>query len=388
MNDIVSRSPPGDNGATGRSVVTVPADIRPLQPSDGRYPMTPAGFAEAAPGLGDTLLELRRMLSKRKWLIMSITTLTIALGFVRTMMETPLYAASVRLQIERNVVKVVEGGSTTPMESNDAEFLRTQYELLLSRSMADRAVTSLQLGENADFLKSRSAGGLAALKRMLGLGAAGGGSSAPTATPANSRVAVGIVLAGRTVKPIAGSRMVDVVYQDPDPVRAQQVTMALADAFIASNVDKRFQANAYAKTFLEDQIAQLKLKLGASENAMLDFAEKEKIVVVNERASVAENNLAAANTSLSALVQERIKGEELWKQVESNGGINLPQFLSNGAIEALRTKRSGLVTEYQQKLETFKPGYPAMVQITNQISDIARLTHNYVKPGFTEQGTD
>ena len=124
MSDIVSRSPSGDNGATGRLVATVPADSRQLQPADGRYPMTPAGFAEAAPGLGDSLLELRRMLSKRKWLIMSITALTITLGFIRAVMETPLYAATVRLQIERNVVKVVEGGSTSPIETNDTEFLR------------------------------------------------------------------------------------------------------------------------------------------------------------------------------------------------------------------------------------------------------------------------
>ena len=74
--------------------------------------------------------------------------------------------------------------------------------------------------------------------------------------------------------------------------------MAYADAFIASTIDKRFQANAYAKTFLEDQIKQLKLRLEELEKVLLDFAQKEQIVAVTEKSSIAENNLAAAQTAL------------------------------------------------------------------------------------------
>ena len=50
-----------------------------------------------------------------------------------------------------------------------------------------------------------------------------------------------------------------------------------------SNLDKRFQANAYAKTFLEDQMKQLKLRLEESEKVLLDFAQKEQIVAVTEK---------------------------------------------------------------------------------------------------------
>ena len=41
-------------------------------------------------------------------------------------------------------------------------------------------------------------------------------------------------------------------------------------------------------------------------------------------------------------------------------------------IDGLRAKRNVLVTEYQEKLETFKPSYPAMVQIDNKIKEIDR----------------
>ena len=41
-------------------------------------------------------------------------------------------------------------------------------------------------------------------------------------------------------------------------------------------------------------------------------------------------------------------------------------------IESLRSKRKDLEIEYRQKLETFKPSYPAMVQIQSQLDEIDR----------------
>src|SRR6185295_10080585 len=111
---------------------------------------------------------------------------------------------------------------------------------------------------------------------------------------------------------------------DPDPSRAQRIVMAFAQAFIASNLDKRFEANTYAKTFLEDQLKQLKLILEESGKALMTFAEKEQIVAVTEKSSIAESNLASANGAHSALISERIRNEQLWLQVESADAINVP----------------------------------------------------------------
>ena len=41
-------------------------------------------------------------------------------------------------------------------------------------------------------------------------------------------------------------------------------------------------------------------------------------------------------------------------------------------IETLRSERNALQTEYQNKPETFKPSYPKMMQLSNQIVEIDR----------------
>ncbi len=68
-----------------------------------------------------------------------------------------------------------------------------------------------------------------------------------------------------------------------------------------------------------------------------------------------------------------MKNEELWKQLEADQcRSTCRSFLPIRVIEGLRAKRSALQTEYQEKLETFQPSYPAMVQLSNQIAEIDR----------------
>ena len=149
----------------------------------------------------------------------------LTLGAVRTLMMTPLYEATVRLQIDRNVAKVVESGNVTPVEGTDFEFLKTQYELLQSRTMAERVAVSLKLGDDADFLQPTGFSLIGYFNDLLssqGPHGAEAAQAAPTASappPASS-------CKRRSVRPISGSRLVDVSYPDPSPWRAQKIATA------------------------------------------------------------------------------------------------------------------------------------------------------------------
>jgi capsular exopolysaccharide synthesis family protein len=370
MND--SKGPFAHNRPT--SLVPAGGTNLPAHAPYGYGPVsTPLEEVRGAPGeITLLILEFWRILTRRKWLIVFIALVCVLLGALATMMTTPLYTATVRLQIDRNVAKIVDSGSVIPVEGSDAEFQRTQHELLRSRAMAVRVATNLNLGEDAEFLKPRGFSVWGAVRGLLAFGTPPPESKGPPDKAQLIRAAAGVVMGNRTVHALAGSRLVDISFADPNPARAQRVATAFADAFIASNVDKRFEATSGAKTFLEDQIKQAKLRLEDSERVLLDFAQKEQIVIVSEKSSIAESNLQSASATLNGLISERIKNEQLWKQVETGNAISLPQILTNSVIDGLRARRGGLVAEYKEKLETFKPGYPAMVAIDNKIKEIDR----------------
>jgi len=346
-----------------------------LVPADGggglRNPYGVGGYEDApsSDNLRRVLLESLRIILKRKWLILAIAVAVVAIGVLWTLMITPIYTATVRIQIDTKAIKVVEGGQVEQTESG-SEFLRTQIELLRSTAVAERVVTLARLTEDADFFKPRQFSLMSAVASIVR------GNTAESDTGHNPAALAGIAAAtvagNQAVRVVPGSRLVDISYSDPSPDRAQRVANAYADAFIASNLDKRFQANVYAKTFLEDQLGQLKLRLEEAEKAVISFAEKQEFVITSEKASIAESNLSAANSALGGLVAERIKSEQLWRQVEKVSEINLPQFLLNPVIQGLRSARNTLDGEYKEKLQTFKPGYPAMVQISNRMKELDR----------------
>ena len=347
----------------GRALISAGNFSASLARRDQYYPRG-LEAPEEGNDFANSLRQYLHILLKRKWLILSLTLVFFVLGGVRGAMKTPLYSSTARIQIDREPGKIIEGGSTSPSEEGGTEFLRTQYEILKSRAMAERVVSALRIHEDGDFFKARD---VSPLGLLTGSPKGQGLSSSELQDRAVMKVMLNVSIA-----PVLQSRLVDLTYLDPNPARAQQVANAYAEAYVASTVDKRFQANSYAKTFLEDQIKQLQIRLESSEKALLEFAEREKMVEVTEKSSIADSNLAAANTAMGQLISERIKNEQLWKQVEKATAISLPQLLSNHVIDLLRGQRKALETEYQEKLENFKPSYPAMIQIVNKLKEVDR----------------
>jgi uncharacterized protein involved in exopolysaccharide biosynthesis len=52
---------------------------------------------------------------------------------------------------------------------------------------------------------------------------------------------------------------------------------ALAQSFININLERRFEASAYAKTFLEEKLGQTKAKLEDSERDLVQFSREMEV---------------------------------------------------------------------------------------------------------------
>jgi capsular exopolysaccharide synthesis family protein len=360
MNDQASAPNGNPRGQLIPAAQTLPMTFDPYGP------LAPYGGSEVnAPELvGRKLFEIWRILIKRKWLILSIVAACVALNGVRTLMQTPVYTATVRMQIDP-VSNLVSRDDNNEEEDN---FMATQDLIIRSHLMAERVAAALKLGQDVNFFRPRSVSVLSAVKGMFSKAPSAGDEGAA----ARQSKASDIVQGNVATNPIQNTRMIDISYSDPDPARAQRIANAYADAFVATTIDKRFQANASAKVFLDDKVQQLKLRLEESEKKLLAFAQQQQIVASEglERASIAETNLASANTELQTLTSERTKNEQLWRQLEGANAISLPQLLSNSVIENLRSQRKALVLDYEDKSQTFKAGYPVMVQINAKIKEI------------------
>src|SRR3546814_10879508 len=92
------------------------------------------------------------------------------------------------------------------------------------------------------------------------------------------RDAAKIIQDGLAIEPVRNSRLVKLNFDSGNPDFSARVVNALAEGFIAQQLERRFDASSYAKTYLEDRLRQLKGKLEESERELVAFAQKENIV--------------------------------------------------------------------------------------------------------------
>jgi capsular exopolysaccharide synthesis family protein len=326
-------------------------------------------------GQGDEeidLLSYWRVLLKRKWTVFTTLGIVFFTALVATLLTTPIYRATATLQIDLEPTKVVEVGATTAVDSMaTTDYYQTQYELLKSRTLARKAGQQLV----SEGVSSPTSGHVSPLTRLVRLlRRSHPASDAPATHSVSSNAAeemAGIVGGGLGIEPVRESRLVRVNFDSPSAEFATQAANAVAESFIASNIERGFGASAYARKYLEDHLQQLRVKLEDSERQLVQVAQQEKIFSSKDGQSLSDQNLAQLNTALAVAQDARIRAEARWRQAETASGTALPpDMLLNSIIHTLQERRAELMGQYQDKLSIYKPAYPAMQQLQSQIAEI------------------
>ena len=294
---------------------------------------------------------------------------------VGTLLMTPIYRATTSLQIGRDTIKVVDVEGVSPVEGGaGADFYQTQYELLKSRALAQRVASQLALAEGETLEQLSPPSPWAALRGLFTGGGDEGDEQTEAELASRDSAATTFIMRGLTIEPVRNSRLVRVHFDSPDPAFSQRAANALAEAYIASNLERRFDSSAYAKTYLEDRLQELRLKLEDSERELVAFAQKEQIVGSGDsNGNLSEQDLGSLNAALSQARQDRIKAEARWRQAQaSRGTVLLGEIGEASIIKGLQETRGKLMADYQDKLRLYKPGFPLMQQLKGQIDEVER----------------
>ncbi|MBK1732445.1 GumC family protein [Thiococcus pfennigii] len=323
----------------------------------------------------DDTIDLREywsILVRRRWTVLGVLIAVVVVTILATFLTTPIYRGTLLLQIDREEGKVLEYQTVAPEDARNAnDFYQTQYELLQSRSLARRVIDQLGLkgGEEDDGgffsdLTRAVKGGIAGLVGR-GEGAQSADAGAAAANEENA------FLANLTIEPVRNSRLVRVHYESPNPVEAAAVANAVADNYINTNLERRFDASAYAKSFLEERLQQVRANLEDSEQRLIAYARDREIVDLDDRLSVLLQQLRELNTELTKAQAERIAAEAEYNEMVAGGVVaNSAKVLGSPVIASLKERKADLEGQYQDGLKVFKPGYPSMQQLQRQIADV------------------
>lgn len=291
-------------------------------------------------------------LLRRRWLILAVLVAGVSVAAVITLMRVPQYRASATLEVQRQETRIIEGADVEPATIADAEHMATQYELLRSRALAERAAEVLDLPADARFANPKA-------------------SRSERLAQATDKV-----MKSLEVLPVSRSRVIQVRVRGPYPAETARIVNAVAENFIEMNLERRYNATSYARSFLEERLATTKTALEEAERKLNDYSRQQQILDLSSAggselgSSLDASSLIAVNAALTEAQQARIAAEQ--KYIEARDNPSTRDFLDNEGIKTLRTKRSELVSEYEEKLSKFQPDWPEMKQLRSKIDALDR----------------
>lgn len=352
---------------------TNPGNRSALIERPNQLPSTAVYQPHLSGGPEDDSISLREywdVIVRRRWTVLTCFAIVVVAMMTATFLTTKIYRASLTLQIEQLEAKVTglqgESANGSPYESQD--FLQTQYELLKSETLAQRVIEQLNLV--AAPRKNEKSGSW--LDNLFKKESDTPEEAKPEETETETETGLMSGLPGElTIAPVRNSRLVRVHFDSPQPETSARIANAIAVAFINLSLERRMEATSYARSFLQERLAQIKVKLEDSEKELNTYARREGIIKPDEKQQNPDAQALGEFTTALAKVQgERIRAEALYQQAKAGDTAALHAFVDSQLIKEYKTRQAKLEGDYQEGLKTYKPGYPKMQQIESQINEV------------------
>ena len=337
----------------------------PGQSEPGAY------VTEPVQPIAPSILRILAILRKRTRLLLSCIAAALVLGLIATLLMTPKYTSATVVEIQREARNFanVDGADSRTQATVDPEFYETQIGLLRSTLLAQSVAADMRLQDNWQFFDmfgSRKAKMWFQDGKLL-----------PRASTREMRLreAGDILLEEVSVAIPRLSRLATISVTTSDASFSKRIADAWAAHFIQQTLDRRYSATSYARKFLEERLAQLRMKINETERSLVNYAAAKDIVTlpsegpstsgsgaVPERSLVADD-LAALNRERARAVADRIEAQS---RLKARGG-DVQEALANQGMSQMRARLAELTAQYAEMMQKFDPAYPPALALRAQV---------------------
>jgi capsular exopolysaccharide synthesis family protein len=344
-------------------------------PPEGYYQLPPPGYSYPPPEEEKEvhLREYWKVILKRRWMIVAIFSILFIVIAVGTFVKKPIYRGTVTIQINKENPQIVDFKEVFSVNTMDMDYYQTQYKILESRTLGRKVIHAIKLSEHPEFLPKPETP-FQKWKSNL-LSAFTGFFTSPEKDPSeNGRetILISQFLSMLRVEPIRNSRLVKVHFDSHHPELSTSVPNTLAETYIRQNLETRFVATQQAKEWLTGQLDDLKAKVEMADEAVQAFGSKHDIISLEDKENVTMQRLTELNEALTKAESERMAKEALYRQTKDLNFDSLPSILENKLIQDLKQTYIQLEAQYMKLSETFKPEYPEMARLKQQMLSIQK----------------
>ncbi len=292
---------------------------------------------------------------KRHWLLaLTVFGLTTAAAAFLGSTQEARYKAESKLLFESSepvtaIVGLGAGeGNLTPLTSQSNP-LDTQVEIFLSKPIAEKVITQLQIKDS---------------------------EGAPLEANA--------LLADMSVKAIPGTDVLDVSYESTDPELAKAVVNAMMAAFIQANVQANRTAAIAAQSFVASQLPASEAKVSEIESELRRFKEANGIVNLEEESQNTVKTLSSVTDSITQLRSDLADKNAQFAQLQQRLRLNPQEAYAVGlvsespGVQEVMTALQEVQSQLAIALTRYREGHPEIASIRSQEDALLALLQTRV----------
>lgn len=300
-------------------------------------PAAPISGLPGGAGHGDGEIHLLDRLSviyRYRKVVVTVITLVLIAGAVQTMTTTPEYRATAQVQVddERSLPGLSLGNEQSWVENST--IMSTQVQALRSRDLIRKVVPGLDLVNRPEFNGQGGGptglgGALSSIRARItspvrNFFSSESTEAAPTegaAVPSAPQQlledrAVNVFSSKLSTIPVQDSRAIRIEFVSEDPVLAAAAANALANAYIAQNLERRRGSLDETVADLKKQVAEGDLRIKAAEADMAAFREQNNAPALADPSVLATQELQRqADHSLA--VEARRVAQDNYERIRS-----------------------------------------------------------------------
>ena len=315
------------------------------------------------------IYDLFDIIKEYRFSIFFTVTCIIALAYISTLFITPKYQATATLQIEQGQNKVVKIEDVYRVES-DSTYIKTQYEVIKSRAVLERATAKLNKYEASEY-------------EMLKPNSLNGGGAiffSEKNEPAELEDdATKITLSARqvSVEPVPNTYIVKVNVELENPYIAANAANAIAEAYMDIWFESRFALTSSATEWMRLRLRDLERDVSEASEALQSYRDEEKLIDLKGEVALSETELGALTLSLSEARQDLIEAESLFLQVSKARGnertlSTLPVVITNPLMQNLQQDKARLEQQVEELSRVYGPKHPEMIAARGEFESIER----------------
>jgi succinoglycan biosynthesis transport protein ExoP len=343
------------------------------------------------------LRELWRAILRRKFVLLTTMLVITGATYAFISQQTPLYTGQVLIQIQTRDAQVIQVPGVMEELIADPATIQSEIQFLTSPAYLRRMVEQLNLMEDPEFNGAlREDADQPSVFELLNpmryvpeswRSSVTGGqqTAAPAVDPAARQLSgvVGTFGSRLLIEQVGGSYVIALSFMAEDPVKAAMIANAMADEYLVSQVEAKFQAAERATDWLSKRIQELRGEVLEAEAKIIEYRSRNNLVNTDNNNPVTLQ-FFQLNSQLALAQAERAGAEARLGQaramLDTENGVAAAALVLNSVVMAdLRSQELQLTRRISELSSEMGERHPLMVTTQGELENVRQKMQDEVQ---------